>query len=104
VRFLPVDFTPRENRFAGEVCHGVQLNLLDRQALDAPELGVELAAALNHLFPQDFEIDKTLPLVGSRAVIEAVKRGHDPRRIAYDWEQNQLRPFRALRAKYLLYP
>ncbi len=104
VRFLPVDFTPRENRFAGEVCHGVQLNLLDRQALDTPELGVELAAALNHLFPQDFEIDKTLPLVGSRAVIEAVKRGHDPRRIAYDWEQNQLRPFRALRAKYLLYP
>ncbi|HEV2493845.1 MAG TPA: exo-beta-N-acetylmuramidase NamZ domain-containing protein [Terriglobia bacterium] len=104
VRFLPYDFTPRENRFAGEVCHGVQLDLVDRDALDAPELGVELAHALYQLFPKSFEIDKTLPLVGSRAALDAIKRGQDPRRIAYHWEQDQLGPFRKLRARYLLYP
>lgn len=104
VRFSPYDFTPRENRFHGEFCHGVQIDLVDRDALDAPELGVELAHALYQLFPKSFAIDKTLPLVGSRGVLDAIKRGQDPRRIAYHWEQDQLGQFRKLRAKYLLYP
>jgi len=41
--------------------------------------------------------------VGSRRVLESIRNGHDPRRIAYDWEQDQLQEFRKLRAKYLLY-
>jgi uncharacterized protein YbbC (DUF1343 family) len=102
VRFMPMDFTPRENRFGGEVCHGVQINLLDREALDSPELGVEMAAALYKLFPKNFQIDKTLPLVGARWVLEAIKKGQDPRRIAYRWDE-ALEQFRRLRAKYLLY-
>ena len=104
VRFLPVDFTPRENRFAGRVCHGVQIVLLDRLALDSPELGVELATALYKLFPGDFQLDKTLALVGSRAVLESIKQGRDPRRIAYDLQQDGLAKFRNLRERYLLYP
>jgi uncharacterized protein YbbC (DUF1343 family) len=102
VRFLPVDFTPRENRFAGRICHGVQIHLLDREALDAPELGVELAAALYKLSPADFQIDKTLDLIGARWVLDAIKQRQDPRRIAYRWDE-PLEQFRKLRAKYLLY-
>lgn len=104
VRFIATDFTPRESRFAGGTCHGVQIVLLDRRALDSPELGVELAAALYKLFPDDFQLDKTLALVGSRAVLEAIKLGCDPRRVAYDWQQGGLDQFRKTRAKYLLYP
>ncbi|MHB8654400.1 MAG: exo-beta-N-acetylmuramidase NamZ domain-containing protein [Terriglobia bacterium] len=104
VRFLPVDFTPRENRFAGKVCHGVQIVLLDRLALDSPEMGMELATALYKLFPGDFQLDKTLALVGSRAVLESIKQGRDPRRIAYDLQQSGLAKFRNTREKYLLYP
>jgi uncharacterized protein YbbC (DUF1343 family)/CubicO group peptidase (beta-lactamase class C family) len=103
VRFLPIDFKPGANRFAGEVCHGVQIDLVDREALDSPELGVELASALFKLFPQDFHLDETLALVGSRHVLEGIRSGRDPRRLAYEWEQNQLQPFRRLRARYLLY-
>ena len=62
-----------------------------------------IAAALYKLFAQSFQIDKTLPLVGSREVLEAIKRGHDPRRIAYDWQQGALAQFRKMRAKHLLY-
>jgi uncharacterized protein YbbC (DUF1343 family)/CubicO group peptidase (beta-lactamase class C family) len=102
VRFLPVDFTPRQDRFADEVCHGVQIFLLDRDALDSPEMGVEIAAALYKLFPKDFQIDKTLPLVGARWVLDAIKAGKEPRRIAYRW-QEPLARFRKLRARYLLY-
>jgi uncharacterized protein YbbC (DUF1343 family)/CubicO group peptidase (beta-lactamase class C family) len=103
VRFSPIDFTPRENKLAGALCHGVQINLLDRQALDAPELGAELAAALYKLFPKDFDLEKTLPLVGARSVLDAIKKGRDPRRLNYEWQQGGLAEFRKLRAKYLLY-
>jgi uncharacterized protein YbbC (DUF1343 family)/CubicO group peptidase (beta-lactamase class C family) len=102
VRFLPVDFTPRSSRFKGETCHGVSLALLDRQALNSPELGVELASALYHLFPGQFQLAKTVPLVGSRQVIESIQQGRDPRAIALHWEE-RLQAFRNLRGKYLLY-
>ena len=103
VRFLPVDFTPKSSKFAGQVCHGVQIYLVDRQALNAPELGVELASALHQLFPKDFELDKTLRLVGSQAVLKEIRDNVDPARIQYLWQQS-LTDFRKTRAKYLLYP
>jgi uncharacterized protein YbbC (DUF1343 family) len=103
VRFLPVEFTPRSGPFKGQVCHGISLVLLDRQALNSPELGVELVAALYRLFPQDFQIDKTLALVGARGVLAALKKGHDPGSIMRrSYEARE--PFRRMREKYLLYP
>jgi uncharacterized protein YbbC (DUF1343 family)/CubicO group peptidase (beta-lactamase class C family) len=103
VRFEPADFTPSSSRFGGQACHGVQINLVDRDALDSPELGAELASALFKLFPNDFKLDSILPLTGSRAVVDGIRQGRDPRRLAYEWEQNQLQPFRQMRARYLLY-
>ncbi len=103
VRFLPTDFTPQSSKYAGEVCHGVQIFLVDRQALDAPELGVELASALYQLFPEKFELEKTLRLVGARWVLQDIRQNVDPNRIEYLW-QNPLVNFRQMRAKYLLYP
>ncbi len=102
VRFIPTDFTPRSSAFAGQVCHGVQIFLVDRQALDTPELGVELASALNQLYPKTFELDKTLPLIGARWVLKDIRDGVDPKRIEYLW-QGQLQKFRGLRKTYLLY-
>jgi len=101
-RFVPLDFTPSSNKFEGEVCHGVSIILLDRQALDSPELGAELAAALYKLFPKDFELDKTLALVGSRQVLEGIRAGGDPRTLALQWEV-QLEKLRKIRARSLLY-
>jgi uncharacterized protein YbbC (DUF1343 family)/CubicO group peptidase (beta-lactamase class C family) len=102
VRFLPVDFTPRRGPFRGLVCHGVNIVLLDRQALDSPALGVELVAALYQLFPQHFQLDKTLALVGARWVLDAIKQGADARWIVLR-SYETLEQFRRVRAKYLLY-
>ena len=102
VRFLPTDFQPSSNRFQGEACHGVQIVLLDRQALDSPQMGVEIAAAMFKLFPTQFKLEDTLPLIGSRRVVDAIRAGQDPRSIALEW-QDALRQFRSERAKYLLY-
>jgi uncharacterized protein YbbC (DUF1343 family) len=103
VRFVPVDFKPLSNSFADRLCHGVQIVLIDRQALDPAELGVELAASLWKLYPDVFQLDKTLPLIGARWVLQAIEAGKDPRRIVYEW-QGALEQFRTSRSKYLLYP
>jgi uncharacterized protein YbbC (DUF1343 family) len=103
VRFLPADFKPLSGTFAGEVCHGVQIVLLDRQAFEPTEMGVELLAALWRLSPQDFKLDGALHLVGSHKVLESIRDGESPSRIWYDW-QERLEQFKKVRAQYLLYP
>jgi uncharacterized protein YbbC (DUF1343 family)/CubicO group peptidase (beta-lactamase class C family) len=102
VTFLPADFIPRSSRFKNEVCHGVQIVLTDRQTLDSAALGVEIISALYQLYPQDFQIDKTLPLVGAQWVLQAIKDGKAPNFIVRNWEES-LDQFLRLRSKYLLY-
>ena len=102
IRFMPVEFTPAASPFKNQLCHGVQIVLLDRQVLDSPALGVEITSALYRLYPKDFEIDKTLGLIGSREVLQAIKDGQDPVVIAQNW-QEPLEQFYKLRSKYLLY-
>jgi uncharacterized protein YbbC (DUF1343 family) len=103
VRFLPMDFKPLSGIFVGEVCHGVQIVLIDRQALEPTEMGVELLAALWRLSPENFKLDGTLHLVGSHKVLESLRSGESPSRIWYDWQED-LEKFKRVRAQYLLYP
>jgi uncharacterized protein YbbC (DUF1343 family)/CubicO group peptidase (beta-lactamase class C family) len=103
VEFQPAAFTPDGSRFKGQVCYGVRISLTDRQALDSGILGIEIISALYRFYPQDFEIEKTLSLIGSRPVLQAVKDGQDPKSISPLW-QASLDQFRLLRSKYLLYP
>ena len=101
VRFMPVDFTPTNSRFKNEVCHGVQIVLVDRQALDPTAMGIEIASALYKLYPDEFQIDRTRDLIGENA-LQAIKDGQDPQSIVMQW-QGQLEQFLKLRSKYLLY-
>jgi len=102
VAFEPVAFVPQDSRCRGQRCEGVRLRLVDRAALDGPALGIELAAALYRLYPQQFQIDRTLGMMGARAVLQAIKNGDDPRDIQRRW-QPELADFGRVRAKYLLY-
>jgi uncharacterized protein YbbC (DUF1343 family) len=102
VQFTPVDFKPSSSRFKNQWCHGVQIVLLNRQILDSPALGIEIVSALYRLYPKDFQIDKTLGMIGSRKVLQAIKAGQDPATVALDW-QEPLERFCMLRMKYLLY-
>ena len=102
VRFVPVAFTPSTGTSAGERCEGVNLIVLDRNTLDAPELGIELASALHKLYPADFKLDRMADLLRNQSVLQAIGAGEDPRRIAEDW-RDRLDKFIELRQKYLLY-
>lgn len=102
VRFVAVTFTPSANNFAGQPCRGVNLVLTDRDLLDGPELGIELASALLKLYPEQFRAEKMVDILANQTVYDAIAKGEDPRRIALDW-QDALLKFQQLRQKYLLY-
>jgi uncharacterized protein YbbC (DUF1343 family)/CubicO group peptidase (beta-lactamase class C family) len=102
VVFEPATFTPAASPYAHQRCGGVRFKVTDRNALDVAALGVELAAALYRLYPGKFLIDKTVGMIGSRQVIQAIKNGDDPRVMERRWQPG-LEAFGRLRAKYLLY-
>ncbi len=102
VRFVPLEFTPTSSAYSGQKCQGVNLLLVDRNLFDAPELGLELAAALHKLYPQQFQLEKMQDLLVNQAVYDALSQGQDPRRIADDW-RDPLDSFLKTRAKYLIY-
>ena len=102
VRFVPVHFTPTSSNYANELCAGVNLVVTDRNALDAPELGAEIASALLKLYPTQYKIANLDTLMVNHASFEAIASGEDPRRIAEEW-QDSIAQFQSLRAKYLLY-
>jgi uncharacterized protein YbbC (DUF1343 family) len=102
MRFVPVSFTPTSANYNGQACHGVNLIVTNRELLDSPELGIELASALLKLHPQQFHIEKMLEILANHAVYEALMRGEDPHRIALDW-QDDLARFQQLRQQYLIY-
>ncbi|MBI2682087.1 MAG: DUF1343 domain-containing protein [Acidobacteriales bacterium] len=103
VRFVPVQFTPTASQYAGQSCGGVNLIVTDRNQLDAPEMGFDLAAALVHMFPGDYKVDGAQALIANRELFESLRDGNDPRRMADQWQED-LEIFLRVRRKYLLYP
>jgi len=102
VRFVPISFTPASSEYANQQCGGVNIVVTDRNALDAPELGLEIASALQILYPDKYKIAGLDRLMRSKASLDEVAKGQDPRRIAEQW-QEEIDQFMNLRAKYLLY-
>jgi len=102
LRFVPIEFTPASGTHAGKPCGGVQVMVVNREILDSPELGIEIAAALRKLYPGEFEISKMNTLLANQGAFVALQNGRDPRRIAEDWRDG-LEKFLVVRAKYLLY-
>ncbi len=102
VRFVPVDFTPDSSIYARQLCHGVNILLMNRSVLDAPEMGVELASALHKLYGTAYDMHRLPELLNNKAAFDAIVAGEDPRRIAQDW-QEQLSKFQEMRQKYLIY-
>ncbi len=103
--FIPVFFTPEGDPkypYHGQRCEGVELIVNDRNALDGPELGIEIASAIWKLYRSDFQIDRVDRLLLNKDVLEQVKVGTDPRKIAATW-QAELQAFVNRRSKYMLY-
>jgi len=102
VRFVPTQFTPTTGSFAHQQCGGVNVVVVDRETVDLAELGLELAAALHKLYPQQFDLSSLSVSLGNASVLQALQADEDPRRIADGWRDG-LQQFMQVRAKYLIY-
>ena len=103
IRFVPVQFTPKAPYpFQGQVCKGVQFVIADRNVLDAPELGMELASMLQKLYPTQFHLDAIHTLVANRATMDALDNKEDPQSISDAWREGIVQ-FEQRRNAYLLY-
>jgi uncharacterized protein YbbC (DUF1343 family) len=102
IRFAPARFTPKSDIYQGEVCQGVAISITDRGRLDSMRVGLEIAAVLYRLYPDQFRIEKMIELLGSPSTVERLKRGDAPADIFSGWAAD-LDKFRTMREKYLLY-
>lgn len=103
VRFVPVRFTPRSGSHKDAACEGVALIITDRGSLNGMLMGLEIAAALWKLYPQNFALEKTITLIGSKRAIEAIKNSNIRVKVLDEFADD-VDAFRKVRAKYLLYP
>ena len=105
VTFTPTTFSVAEDstRYPGhgKTIPGIAFTVTDRNALDAPEMGIEVVSALHHLYPQ-FPLAKTTNLIANAGVMQSLANREDPRKIAADWAAD-LAAFERQRQPYLLY-
>lgn len=102
VRFVPTTFTPTSGPYANQRCGGVNIIITERNLLDSPEMGMELASALQKLYPSQWKIDHMITALSNKAVFDELAGGEDPRTIAQGWRES-VEQFMKVRAKYLLY-
>ena len=89
--------------FHGQTIGAVHPVITDRSVVNASQMGIEILAALHHLYPQQFALSKASRLVANADTMAALERGDTPSAIIARW-QLRLEEFRSRRALYLLYP
>jgi uncharacterized protein YbbC (DUF1343 family)/CubicO group peptidase (beta-lactamase class C family) len=102
VRAYPIRFRPTAGPLSGKSVEGVRWLLTSREAFDSVRLGLEVGAALQALYPGKISFEDNRKLIGSEAVIRALRTGEDPRTIQRNIE-GPLQDFLKIREKYLLY-
>ena len=103
IRFIPVRFTPKASKFAGELCGGVNFLVTDRLKLQPVRVGLELALTLRKLYPSVWQAEKLMTLLVNRQAMDGVLAGEDYASLARRWSPS-LRTFANRRKPHLLYP
>jgi uncharacterized protein YbbC (DUF1343 family)/CubicO group peptidase (beta-lactamase class C family) len=102
VRSYATGFRPNASHFKDTPIQGIRFVITDREMFDSVRFGLEIAAALEKLYPGKVVWESNLRLIGDRKLIERLKAGEDPRTILLD-QDKALKPFLERREKYLLY-
>jgi uncharacterized protein YbbC (DUF1343 family)/CubicO group peptidase (beta-lactamase class C family) len=102
VRVYPTSFMPTESNFKGVRIEGVRFEIVNREMLDATRLGLEVAGAIQKLYPGKVDWAVNKRLIGSDETIRRLQAGDDPRAIQQGM-QDSVAAFVELRAKYLIY-
>ena len=114
VRLRPVSFQPAFQKFAGQLCGGIQQHVVDRESYRPVRTGLAILKVARRLWPREFdwrpppyEYEMKRPaidvLTGTSLVREQIEAGAPLAEIEGGW-QGDLARFQELRSRYLLYP
>ena len=102
IRFVPVRFKPNASVFKDQECGGINIIVTDRAAFSSVRTGIEIAAALRKLYPNDWQVDRFARLLVNQEILDRVARGESPEAIENAWSA-PLADFIKRRAPFLLY-
>jgi uncharacterized protein YbbC (DUF1343 family)/CubicO group peptidase (beta-lactamase class C family) len=102
VRVYATRFQPVASNFKGKLIEGVRFVVVNREQFNSVRLGLEIAYALEKLYPGKIDFEGCRFLIGNRAVIDSMKTGEEPRSIELRIEDG-IKTFLDRRQGYLLY-
>ncbi|WLD92811.1 DUF1343 domain-containing protein [Alkalihalobacillus sp. AL-G] len=110
VAFRAASFTPTFSKHRGDLSHGVQIHVTDKEAFHPVETGLHLVKTIHDMYPADFAFRAENSsgvsffdnLIGNGWVREAIENGESVDDIISRW-QDDLNQFKELRENYLIY-
>jgi uncharacterized protein YbbC (DUF1343 family) len=102
VQFKNQPFIPVMGLYSGQRCGGVSMRITDRQTVRAMRVGLEIASILRKLYPDKFDPEKLMSLIGNAETIRELQENVPPEKIVESWNTD-LSAFEQLRKKYFLY-
>jgi uncharacterized protein YbbC (DUF1343 family) len=102
LKFVSQPFIPVNGLYAGKRCGGVGIRIGDPGAVRAITAGIELALLLQKMYPSDFDVSKTIFLLGNATTVQKLKEGVPASEIVASW-QPALAEYDKTRRHYFLY-
>jgi len=102
LKFITQPFIPVTGLYAGKRCNGVGIRIGDRGAVRSMRMGLEIAALLQKMYPQKFDVSKTVTLLGNADTVQKLLDGASTADIVASW-QPSLSDYDKTRRRYLLY-
>jgi uncharacterized protein YbbC (DUF1343 family) len=102
VRFIPIFFDPVAGKNKDLKCGGVHLLVTDIEKLKPVQMGLALISVLNKLYPEEFQIDNVIDLLGNSDAMKRIKAGQLPEEVIRAGNPD-MQKFLAKRRKALIY-
>jgi len=114
VFFRPMFFQPAFQKYAGEICGGAQIHVIDREKFKPFKTGIAVMKSIHDICPDQFswkqppyeyETEK-MPvdiLAGTDKLRKDIENAEDIERMEERWQEECLQFSRYYRKKYLLY-
>ena len=102
VRFVPIRFTPNASKYANKPCEGVNIIVIDRSVFSPVEVGLQTAAILRDLYPDQWDTKRLNRLLISKRIFHAIIEGADAKSLNALY-RGDLAKFLERREQFLLY-
>jgi uncharacterized protein YbbC (DUF1343 family)/CubicO group peptidase (beta-lactamase class C family) len=103
ITFLPIRFIPDASKFHGQECGGINLVITNRKEFNAVATGLQIAAILDELYPENFDLEKVNTLLGHPIILKEIQEGRPIEKILDRLGADEAK-FRKRRREFLLYP